>query len=257
MASIDERARTADAVNAREITDEEAAFYQQNGWVKLDGFVDPEIAAQMLQVGQARIDQAQTTGTIWNRADNFARGEIEPFRSLALSETMALNARKLINRQRLTEREIPILFTHDLITCKLDDAVATHRHHDGYTHCSDRGGPLTFWIALDEVTPEMGAMQFLSGSHKEGPLGVVHIDEDLVDDYPKLLDLYEVSPPLHYQPGDATAHHTWTIHGAPRNTTGHPRWSYLFGYAPADVLRHQEVPKKFDGETSMRVYPRA
>jgi ectoine hydroxylase-related dioxygenase (phytanoyl-CoA dioxygenase family) len=254
MAGTDERSRRAPA-GARKVTDDESEFYERNGWVKLDGFVDPELAAEMLRVGQAKIDEARTTQNIWNTAWNFARDGVEPFRSLVLSETMGLNARKLINRQRLTDREIPIRFNSDLIACKLDDAVATHRHHDGYNRCSDRSGPLTFWIALDEVTPEMGAMQFLSGSHREGPLGVVEQDEDLVEDYPKLLDLYELSPPLHYQPGDATAHHTWTIHGAPRNTTGRPRWSYLFGYQPADVLRHAQVPERVDDEDNPIVYP--
>ena len=36
----------ADAI-AREVTDDEVAFYQANGWVKLDRLISPELAAEM------------------------------------------------------------------------------------------------------------------------------------------------------------------------------------------------------------------
>ena len=35
------------------------------------------------------------------------------------------------------------------------------------------GGELQFWLALEEVTPEMGPMRFINRSHREGPLGSV------------------------------------------------------------------------------------
>jgi ectoine hydroxylase-related dioxygenase (phytanoyl-CoA dioxygenase family) len=99
-------------------------------------------------------------------------------------------------------------------------------------------GELQFWLALDEVTPEMGAMRFLSGVHREGPLGAGAIGapgEDLLAQYPKLCDVYEFSPPFHYRPGDATVHHGYMVHGAPPNLSDRPRCSYIFSYTPADT----------------------
>ena len=47
--------------------------------------------------------------------------------------------------------------------------------------------------------------------------------------------MLELSPPFHYQPGDCTVHHGYTVHGGPANSTDKPRWSYLFSYSPVDT----------------------
>ena len=103
--------------------------------------------------------------------------------------------------------------------------------------CSDRVGELQSWLALAEVSAEMGAMRFVSRSHREGPLGSVFNDDqgNLLEQFPNLTSVLELSPPFHYQPGDCTVHHGYTVHGGPDNTTNKPRWSYLFSYAPADT----------------------
>ena len=51
--------------------------------------------------------------------------------------------------------------------------VAAGIKQDASEHGSDRGGELQFWLALEEVTPEMGPMRFINKSHREGSLGSV------------------------------------------------------------------------------------
>lgn len=129
---------------------------------------------------------------------------------------------------------------------------------------------MNFWVALDEVTPEMGSMRFVSGAHREGPLGRPAPDEsrhrweprDTLEEYPKLLELYELSPPLHYQQGDATVHDGWMIHSAPPNESDRERWCYIAEFAAADVRwRDGKVFGKVDtsaflnAETYPVVYP--
>ena len=116
---------------------------------------------------------------------------------------------------------------------------------------TDRGGELQFWLALQEVTPEMGPMRFVNKSHREGPLGSVFNGDaddlaggvagyrakgDLLDQYPLLPEVLGVSKPeeTHYMPGDVTVHHGYCAHGSINNTTERDRLSYLFSYAPAD-----------------------
>ena len=116
------------------------------------------------------------------------------------------------------------------------DPGATY-HQDSSEHGSDRVGELQFWLALAEVTAEMSAMRFVNRSHREGPLGSVFNDDrgDLLEQFPLLTSELGLSDPFHYQPGDCTVHHGYTVHGGPKNTTDKPRWSYLFSYAPTDT----------------------
>jgi ectoine hydroxylase-related dioxygenase (phytanoyl-CoA dioxygenase family) len=164
---------------------------------------------------------------------------VEPFRWLVFGEGMGRNAHRLLNRKRLTDSEVPLRYRADhFIIRPPQGGPGTPYHQDSAEHGTDRVGELQFWLALDEVTPEMGAMRFLSGAHREGPLGAGAIASgagDLLAQYPKLAELYEFSPPFHYQPGDATVHHGYMIHGAPPNVSDKPRCSYILSYTPADT----------------------
>jgi hypothetical protein len=55
-----------------------------------------------------------------------------------------------------------------------------------------------------------------------------------MEDWPRLQEL-PLSEPLTYHPGDATAHLTFAVHGAPQNLSDRPRWAYICAYLPADA----------------------
>lgn len=258
-------AESVDAVDMaaiiRDVTAEEVAFYEENGWVKLDRLVTPEYARELRRVGEAHEDGIHPPGS-WNSLATDPG--VEPFRALMFSERMGRNAERLINRRRLTDVQVPLRYRADhFVHRPPGGAHGTPYHQDSVEHGSDRAGELQFWLALDEVTPEMGAMRFLSGVHRAGPLGAVLRDErDLLQQYPKLLDLYEMSPPFHYQPGDATVHHGYMVHGAPPNTSDRARWCYIFSYTPADTRWPHGVTKNWgsekvplDGARNPIVYP--
>jgi ectoine hydroxylase-related dioxygenase (phytanoyl-CoA dioxygenase family) len=68
----------------------------------------------------------------------------------------------------------------------------------------------------------MGSLQYLSGSHRERPLGKHfgprwEIGADSI--YPWIMEKYEVSPAFHLQPGDALAHQLLTIHSSQPNVS--------------------------------------
>ena len=219
----------------REVTDEEVACYQEYGWVMMRQLVAPEFAAELLRAGQ---EWSERSGKETGPRSGLARQEgTEPFRSFMFSERMSQNAMRLVNRKRLKGVDVPLRYRIDLLLQKLPGAAGSTYHQDSSEHGSDRVGELQFWLALAEVTPEMGAMRFVSRSHREGPLGSVFNDDrgDLLEQFPNLTSVLELSPSLRYQPGDCTVHHGYTIHGGPANSTDKPRWSYLFSYSPADT----------------------
>ena len=79
-------------------------------------------------------------------------------------------------------------------------------------------------------------MRFFNGSHREGPLGIAAIGNDLLDQNQWLADAYELSDPVTYAPGDATVHSGLVVHGAGVNTASTARWGYISSYFPSDTL---------------------
>jgi hypothetical protein len=237
-------------IEMRAVTDKEAAFYKQNGWVFLEGLIAPTVAASMLEAVKAQIEDAQAElvqgqhldgGHIRDRADRrdwhfIGRDDgVEPFRSLVYSKQIGSNARELIGR------EVPVNYHADLMAVKMPEGHAASKptgwHQDWVNFPFDRVGFLTFWIALDEIPPERGSMRFLSGSHRAGPLGKMGLlgGTEVIEYYPELVDEYEMSPPLHMKAGDATVHNGMVVHGAPENSTDKPRWAFIASYHPADT----------------------
>lgn len=240
----------------RDITDDEVAHYHEYGWVKLDGLISPDLAAELLRVAQAIQEESKTLPetvqtTEWGE-DKRRETEnwqvrwsdwwfearhimLEPFRSFTFSKKLALNSAKLMNRRRLADSDVGVRYLEDALLCKFpagqQSGGPTGYHQDGYG--MDRIGGFTYWVALDEVKPEQGALRYLTGSHREGPLG--RGPKGVLEAYPKLVENYEWSPPLHYKPGDASAHFENLVHGADENLTDRPRWSYVPTYIPSDA----------------------
>lgn len=228
---------------AREVTNDEVERYRENGWVLLKGLVEPDLVRDLLGTARAIFGQDGSRHESrpgldprheWWTDYHFPSEEgIEPFRTLNYSGAMGKNA------QRLMGRDIAVKHFHDAIVCRAPAATGRHSHtpyHQDYP-CGpfDRGGYVQFWIALDEVPPERGSMRFYSGSQKLGSLGQ-RLDTEILEIYPDIEERFPLSDPVHLNPGDATAHGMYTIHGAPANATPEPRWSCISAFIPADTL---------------------
>jgi ectoine hydroxylase-related dioxygenase (phytanoyl-CoA dioxygenase family) len=247
----------------REVTADEVASYEENGWVMLRQLFSPELVAELLEGARVTLAEMENgnrfTGNI--SLQHLARDGIEPFRTVTLSNEMGRVAHTLINRARLSDVDVPIQYHSDSVWCKEPGASGTGFHQDDSVRPGDRPGVFNMWMALDEVTPDMGALRFLTGVHREGPLGHVRrpidprLDEEtkrtrselgVLNYYPKLTDIYEWSPPFHYQPGDATVHHGSMIHGGAMNSSDRQRWGLIMEYMPADTKYF------FEDETRLR-----
>jgi hypothetical protein len=223
------------------------AAYQRDGWVKVPGFVPPDTAAAMLEIAR-RYDTGDLASpmqrdlAMWREWRFVGRDDgVEPFRSLVYNP---LTARSI---SRLDGHGGGIRYWNDMLARKspsagLGGSSATGWHQDFPNHPIDRVGGATVWIALDDVVPDQGSMRFVSGSHREGPLGRTYSSgartggSNHLEQHPWLLERHEISPPLTLQPGDATFHHPLTVHGAGANLTGRARWSFIAMYIPADSV---------------------
>jgi ectoine hydroxylase-related dioxygenase (phytanoyl-CoA dioxygenase family) len=252
---------TAQSIDAsiREVTDGEAAFYRENGWVVLRGLMAPELAGEILQNAKDRMGERADAEmpdnrpgimnpqlrALWNDWQNPAE-ENDFFRSVSHSAAMGRVGKRLL-------RDRDARWWGDSILCKrpaADGGSRTPWHQDFPYLSHDRSGIMNVWVALVPMPPEMGTMRFLSGSQRLGPMGrVIHRTDgkDLLDLYPWISEEYEVSEALTLQPGDATVHDWLTVHAAPSNDSDQPRWAYTDSLFPADTLYTGAQQRRTDG----------
>ena len=105
---------------ARAATREELAHYWENGWVKMEGLISPDLAAEMLQLAKVEIIEKQVDNTrsherpVWRDAYNLGRDDgIEPFATFVRSPTMGRNA------QRFMRRDVSVGLHNDMIAVKM------------------------------------------------------------------------------------------------------------------------------------------
>jgi ectoine hydroxylase-related dioxygenase (phytanoyl-CoA dioxygenase family) len=249
----------AGPIAVRSITDEEASTFRQNGWVKLEGLIDPEVAAETLAHVQERMGTTSETERTsldnilgseelrarWRDWENPSR-EDDYIRALVQSEGIGRAASRLLDDR-------PVRYFGDNVMVKMPVSAKgsnTPWHQDFPYFPFDRSQSLTIWLALVDCSPEKGTLRFYSGSHREGLMGrVAHRTDgrDLLDLRPDIVDRYELSPPLHLKAGDATVHHHLTAHAAPENSTETPRWIMTLLYMDADMLFTGASQRRTDG----------
>ena len=221
-------ATTETGVSVRAVTPDEVHFYREHGWVFLPGLIDPDTADQ-LRDGAAKLmgvraEEEDLKGA--GKLDWFTQyfrpdREIEVFESVAHSPDLGRDAALMLGG------DVAVRSMVNLTCAKPPGKGITPFHQDhGFPI---RGETLAFWIALNDMTPEMGTMRFYDGSHKLGWLSGNPLD------WPSLHEYTTLSPPLSYQRGDATIHGSLTVHGSPENLTDTVRWAFVVNFSPANA----------------------
>ena len=235
-----------------EVSAEKVKSFHDEGWVHLQGLLPADAAKQiydrLVSHFPAERPKIAAGDQKWLATDDYARvlsiqegfsRKDDFFRSIAVSQRLAGAALQLM-------AEPQARFFSDSAFVKMGRiGLATPMHQDYPFWPLDRAGTFTIWIALVEMTPEMGSLTFLSGSHREGSLGRFNYDaqDDARGAHPWLAEKYELVAGHHMMPGDATAHLDLTVHGAGPNTTPRDRAAYSLRYSPRDV-RYTGAPHR-------------
>ena len=239
------------AIKVRPVTDDEVRFFWENGWVKLPALVSRADAALMLAQakqmmgadGAGRADQeSKIYGAGWFQDYMMARADSAVLNSFVMNPQHGLNAARLLGRNTAMRA------LEDTLAVKLPTANAAHGstasafHQDQSLHPWDRHS-VGVWLALDEIRPDEGPMQFYSGSQKLGLLGAAAT----LFEYPRLTAECPLTEPDHLFPGDATMHMSGVVHGAAANVGKNPRWGYIAAYLPADARYNGKPHRSTDG----------
>ncbi len=234
----------------RSLTDDEVKHFDEKGWVFLPGYLEAEYAADLRDRAKVYFDFDDANGTVGDDADegidvaDIAMSLMHVSRRDEAFKRVSFNPQMARNIERLRPDAAGTRCYIDVIGAKLGAASGagsgpTNYHQDFHAFPIHRALSVTCWIALDRVEPEMGSMRFVEGSDRDDYMTRQPYRRDLLDldsvfaAYPWLTTTTTVTPPLSYEPGDATIHNSRIIHGAPGNSTGMARWNYAASYFPA------------------------
>jgi hypothetical protein len=240
-----QRSAGTDVPGIRVVTRTEVEQFWENGWTRLPRLIDPDLVGSLLHRAQRLMGPEGDANQERIGFDFDTSPASQSFRSP--SEVDEVYAHVVLSRQLgrnaalLLGRDCAQRFFDDILLVKLppsqreDRGRALGRHQD--KNPTDRSW-IYFWIPLDTVNPEQGAVRYLNGSHKLGPLWRGGVCVELEEAYrlaPRLRS-HEMSEETSFEPGDAVAHCSWVVHGTDANVGTRPRWVYPPSFFPADAV---------------------
>lgn len=224
------------------VTAEHATRFARDGVVSLPGLLtDAQVEAVRAVIATeldaawrrthddtepARARRFYNDGDLWRRHP--------PLRRLVLSPALAGAAARLLG-----STEVRLLMDEAFVK-EPSTALPVPCHADlAYWPLCGRQA-LSFWIALDEVGPDNGAVEFVVGSHRwaqtHAPVSFLATDDD--GDLPDIDRLRTEHDVVSWAlaPGDAIAFHAYTLHASPGNSSStRRRRGYTVRYLGDDI----------------------
>lgn len=229
------------------ITPEQTQFYQQNGYIVIEDFLDPHELAHWREAVTEAVEQrggrklpgsgiktgeadginseADYFGKVFDQMLNLWQTN-QKIRELMLDERIGKMAADLAQVDG-------IRIWHDQALIKRPWANPTSWHLDTpFWSFSDRRA-LSIWVALDDATLENGCLFFIPGSHLdtsfENP-GIGKNMDAVFGFYPQFRQSASVAAPM--KAGSCSFHCGLTIHGAHANMTPGFRRAMTCAYMP-------------------------
>ena len=214
----------------RDVTEDEIRAYEEDGIVCFRGVFSPEWVELMREAAEQTLRdpgelhaelaaERQEAGRFFHDTFVWTRNDI--CRRFVFESPAARIARQLMR-----SRKVNVFFDQWLIK-EPGTTTKTPWHHDMTYWPIDGWQICTVWFALDPVTAESGAVEYVKSSHKWGKkfrpasFGSGH---QYTEDIPPVPDIESMRDQLDFvrfelEPGDCTVHHGLTVHGAPGNAS--------------------------------------
>ncbi len=236
------------------LTDEQLAFYEENGYVAgvrvLDG---TQVEALRAELGELMRPEHPARGLWYEFHSNESA---DPSRVLfhALGAwRIAKGFHDLLWHTRFTVAASQLLgggavrFWHDQLFCKParhGGVVAWHQDYSYWTRTTPLAH-LTCWVGLDDSTRENGCVHYVPGSHRWPDLPVTGLAGDMDAIQSVLTDEQKEMfrpVPVELKAGEASFHHPRMIHGSYANTTDRPRRAAVINVFRDGVRSNSDGP---------------
>lgn len=226
------------------LSDDQKRFYEENGYLKVEGAVSPDELAALRAATRDLIEASRSVAAgndIYEIEDGHSP-DSPRLRRIKLPHKRHKVFRDMLFASRITEVLTDLLGPDTMLqTSKLNtkapgggQAVEWHQDWAFYPHTND--SMLAFGVLLDDVTAENGPLQVIPGSHR-GPVLSHHangvfcgaIDPGDPDFHP------EQAVTLTGRAGDMTVHHARTLHGSAPNRSDRARMMLFYECHAADA----------------------
>jgi ectoine hydroxylase-related dioxygenase (phytanoyl-CoA dioxygenase family) len=235
------------------LTDEQVAFYEENGYVSgvrvLDG---AQVEALRAELGELMKPEHPARGLWYEFHSNESA---DPSRVLfhALGAwRIAEGFHDLLWNPRFTVAASQLLggavrFWHDQLFCKParhGGCVAWHQDYSYWTRTTPLAH-LTCWTGLDDSTRENGCVHYVPGSHRWDDLPVTGLagDMDAIQSVLTREQQRRFKPvAIELKAGEASFHHPRMIHGSYANDTDRPRRATVVNVFRDGVRSNSDAP---------------
>lgn len=227
------------------VSEDQILAYEEDGVVLLRGLLDADWVARM----QAAVDRVMANpsarGGDFNNKEGTGRffGDLwmwrfdEDFRALAFDSVLPRVAQQLMRSTKIN------IHWDQLLVKEPHTPLESPWHQDQPYAWANGEQNMSFWVSLDDVRLENGAVEFIKGSHKGTwyqaksffPDRQYESSEfDALPDFDADRSAYDI---VHYEtaPGDVIAHHLATLHHAPGNNTDTRRRATAVRYSGDDA----------------------
>ena len=212
----------------RPITDEETRTFAEDGIVCLRGLFDQDWVEHLRAAAEAGLEAPTHFG------EELAAARKEPgrffhdtfmWRENAACRRYVFESPAAEIAARVMGAEKTHIFFDQWLIKEPGTPTRTPWHHDMTYWPIDGRQICTLWLALDEVTAESGAVEYVKGSHRWGQRfkpATFSGQHDYKEPLPEVPDIdtqrgeLEIAQ-FEMAPGDCTLHHGLLVHGAPGN----------------------------------------
>jgi phytanoyl-CoA hydroxylase len=222
-------------------------FYQQNGFVVIENFLNiEELSLWRTAVSEAinERDGQKIPGKTGKVGEDDGINKDSEYLSKVFDQMINLwqtntKVKELMFDPKIGEMAAKlagvdgIRIWHDQALFKRPWANPTSWHLDTPFWSFSNRDALSIWVALDDATLENGCLFFIPGSHKltsfENP-GIGKNMDSIFSVYPQLVTASSVAAPM--KAGSCSFHNGLTIHGAHANMTAGSRRAMTCAYMP-------------------------
>lgn len=229
-----------------------AAAFRRDGHVMVAGLADSdEVAGYRPLIERAALDHAWDKRPIAER-DTYGKAFLQSFNLWRLdhdlerfscSPRFAKAAADVLGVER-------VRMYHDQALFKEAGGGKTPWHQDQHYWPLGDAPTVTMWMPLADLHPDVGSMEFVSGTHRQGNLVDLGISDESEAAYDALVVERGWSTTTHgaLHAGDVTFHAGWTLHRAGPNPTAdlRPVMTVIYVDAAATVAEPTNDAQRLD-----------